>query len=181
MARAVHGGRSVLRAVPVARSRAHSNGARPCFCPATQRLRARGHSLSPCQSMLAIDTWCNMCAMVRDTQFGRLSWHAGAHRWSVHTSTGEVFSGFQGHRSRLAGAARGLPSIPCACRQTASRDLSYIRTCSCQVVLRQLMPCIRELVNDTSQHVRAALASVVSGLATVLQVLDFSTGNVCSP
>mmetsp|Transcript_2576 Transcript_2576/g.6217 ORF Transcript_2576/g.6217 Transcript_2576/m.6217 type:complete len:605 (-) Transcript_2576:274-2088(-) len=37
-----------------------------------------------------------------------------------------------------------------------------------QVVLSQLLPCVQELCADASQHVRAAIASVIMGLAPVL-------------
>ena len=37
-----------------------------------------------------------------------------------------------------------------------------------EAILKHLMPCIKELVNDANQHVKAALASVVMGLAPIL-------------
>ncbi|KAJ3381725.1 hypothetical protein HDU84_004889 [Entophlyctis sp. JEL0112] len=37
-----------------------------------------------------------------------------------------------------------------------------------ETVLREIIPCIRELVSDSSQHVRAALATEISSLAPIL-------------
>lgn len=37
-----------------------------------------------------------------------------------------------------------------------------------QIILTNIIPCVKELVNDTSQHVKAALATVIMGLAPVL-------------
>lgn len=37
---------------------------------------------------------------------------------------------------------------------------------SVEVVMTHIMPCLRELSNDSVQHVRAALASVVMGMST---------------
>jgi serine/threonine-protein phosphatase 2A regulatory subunit A len=37
-----------------------------------------------------------------------------------------------------------------------------------EVILREILPCVRELVTDGSQHVRAAIASNISGLAPLL-------------
>jgi serine/threonine-protein phosphatase 2A regulatory subunit A len=36
------------------------------------------------------------------------------------------------------------------------------------VILARIIPCVRELAQDSSQHVRAALANQVSGLAPLL-------------
>lgn len=36
------------------------------------------------------------------------------------------------------------------------------------VVIEKILPCIKELVIDTNQHVRAAVATNISGLAPVL-------------
>lgn len=37
-----------------------------------------------------------------------------------------------------------------------------------EIILARLMPCIRDLSTDSSQHVRAALATQISGLAPQL-------------
>jgi serine/threonine-protein phosphatase 2A regulatory subunit A len=37
-----------------------------------------------------------------------------------------------------------------------------------EVILARIVPCVRELSQDSSQHVRAALANQVSGLAPLL-------------
>ena len=42
------------------------------------------------------------------------------------------------------------------------------RDCQEDVILKHLMPCIKELVNDPNQHVKAALASVIMGLSPIL-------------
>jgi serine/threonine-protein phosphatase 2A regulatory subunit A len=36
------------------------------------------------------------------------------------------------------------------------------------VVIEKILPCVKELVIDTNQHVRAAIATNISGLAPVL-------------
>lgn len=36
------------------------------------------------------------------------------------------------------------------------------------IILARLMPCVRELASDASQHVRAALGTQISGLAPLL-------------
>lgn len=36
------------------------------------------------------------------------------------------------------------------------------------VVIEKILPCIKELVIDTNQHVRAAVATNISGLAPIL-------------
>jgi serine/threonine-protein phosphatase 2A regulatory subunit A len=57
---------------------------------------------------------------------------------------------------------------------------SEVRTATCnqipgfcalinpQVVLADVLPCVRDLTHDNSQHVRAALANHISGLAPIL-------------
>ena len=37
-----------------------------------------------------------------------------------------------------------------------------------EVILAKILPCVRDLSTDTSQHVRAALATQISGLAPLL-------------
>lgn len=37
-----------------------------------------------------------------------------------------------------------------------------------EVILARIVPCVRDLSHDTSQHVRAALANHISGLAPLL-------------
>ncbi|RUP43613.1 armadillo-type protein [Jimgerdemannia flammicorona] len=54
----------------------------------------------------------------------------------------------------------------------STRDLT-VYVCFCklidqQVILASIMPCVKDLVTDTSQHVRAALAMQISGLAPIL-------------
>lgn len=37
-----------------------------------------------------------------------------------------------------------------------------------EVILARILPCVKDLANDSSQHVRAALAMQISGLAPLL-------------
>ena len=37
-----------------------------------------------------------------------------------------------------------------------------------QTLLSHILPCVKDLVTDTSQHVRASLATQISGLAPIL-------------
>ena len=37
-----------------------------------------------------------------------------------------------------------------------------------QVIMNQLLPCVKELVTDANQHVKSALASVIMGLSPIL-------------
>ena len=51
---------------------------------------------------------------------------------------------------------------------------------SMEVVMTHLMPCIRELTNDSVQHVRAALASVIMGMSTHVGKVRVSVSCVCT-
>ena len=37
-----------------------------------------------------------------------------------------------------------------------------------QVIMTQLLPCVKELVTDANQHVKSALASIIMGLSPIL-------------
>uniref|UniRef100_A0A4W6E276 Protein phosphatase 2 scaffold subunit Abeta n=1 Tax=Lates calcarifer TaxID=8187 RepID=A0A4W6E276_LATCA len=37
-----------------------------------------------------------------------------------------------------------------------------------QIIMTHILPCVKELVSDTNQHVKSALASVIMGLSTIL-------------
>lgn len=37
-----------------------------------------------------------------------------------------------------------------------------------QVIMTFVLPCVKELVNDTNMHVKSALASVIMGLSPIL-------------
>ncbi|KAM4743074.1 LOW QUALITY PROTEIN: serine/threonine-protein phosphatase 2A 65 kDa regulatory subunit A beta isoform [Anableps anableps] len=37
-----------------------------------------------------------------------------------------------------------------------------------QIIMSHILPCVKELVSDTNQHVKSALASVIMGLSTIL-------------
>lgn len=37
-----------------------------------------------------------------------------------------------------------------------------------QVIMTYVLPCVKELVNDTNMHVKSALASVIMGLSPIL-------------
>lgn len=37
-----------------------------------------------------------------------------------------------------------------------------------QVIMNNILPCIKELVADANQHVKSALASVIMGLSPIL-------------
>jgi serine/threonine-protein phosphatase 2A regulatory subunit A len=44
----------------------------------------------------------------------------------------------------------------------------FARLVDKDTILRQILPCVRELAQDSSQHVRASLANQISGLAPLL-------------
>ncbi len=46
--------------------------------------------------------------------------------------------------------------------------LGFAALISRDVVLRDIMPCVKDLVTDGSQHVRAAIATHISGIAPML-------------
>jgi serine/threonine-protein phosphatase 2A regulatory subunit A len=46
--------------------------------------------------------------------------------------------------------------------------LGFANLVDSAVVLRDILPCVKELVTDGSQHVRAAIALQISGLSPVL-------------
>jgi len=50
----------------------------------------------------------------------------------------------------------------------AFKVTGFCERISVALALSQILPCVRDLANDSSQHVRAALASVIMGLAPVL-------------
>ncbi len=37
-----------------------------------------------------------------------------------------------------------------------------------QIIMSQILPCVKEMVGDMNQHVKSALASVIMGLAPIL-------------
>lgn len=37
-----------------------------------------------------------------------------------------------------------------------------------QVIMTNVLPCVKDLVNDTNMHVKSALASVIMGLSPIL-------------
>ena len=37
-----------------------------------------------------------------------------------------------------------------------------------QIIMTNIMPCVKELVNDSNMHVKSALASVIMGLSPLL-------------
>ena len=37
-----------------------------------------------------------------------------------------------------------------------------------EMIMKDMLPCIKELVNDANQHVKSALASVIMGLSPML-------------
>ena len=47
-------------------------------------------------------------------------------------------------------------------------NLGFSKQLEKEVILLRIVPCVRDLCQDTSQHVRAALATQISGLAPLL-------------
>ena len=50
----------------------------------------------------------------------------------------------------------------------SNTNLGFAQYIDKQTILIHIMPCVKELVTDTSQHVRASLATQISGLAPIL-------------
>lgn len=46
--------------------------------------------------------------------------------------------------------------------------LGFAQNIDKQTILLHILPCVKDLVTDTSQHVRASLATQISGLAPIL-------------
>lgn len=46
--------------------------------------------------------------------------------------------------------------------------LAFSKTIEKTVVVEKILPCFKELVTDTNQHVRAAVATNISGFAPIL-------------
>ena len=46
-----------------------------------------------------------------------------------------------------------------------------------QVIMTQLLPCVKELVTDANQHVKSALASVIMGLSPILGKVTSANDN----
>lgn len=49
-----------------------------------------------------------------------------------------------------------------------SSSLAFSKLVDKEVILTRIVPCVRDLSQDTSQHVRAALATQITGLAPLL-------------
>jgi serine/threonine-protein phosphatase 2A regulatory subunit A len=47
-------------------------------------------------------------------------------------------------------------------------DAGFSKLLEREVILARIIPCVRDMAADTSQHVRAALANQISGLAPLL-------------
>lgn len=62
---------------------------------------------------------------------------------------------------------RSAPCIPGAFSLLVSLA-GFAKLVDTDVILARLLPCVRELAADSSQHVRAALATQISGLAPLL-------------
>lgn len=54
------------------------------------------------------------------------------------------------------------------CYRDADGVLGFSKLLEKEVILLRIVPCVRDLCQDTSQHVRAALATQISGLAPLL-------------
>lgn len=69
-------------------------------------------------------------------------------------------------------AAGQVPGMPPSCmrflRSYVTRHLGFSKLLEKEVVLARIVPCVRDLCQDVSQHVRAALANQISGLAPLL-------------
>ena len=50
-----------------------------------------------------------------------------------------------------------------------------------QVIMTQLLPCVKELVTDANQHVKSALASVIMGLSPILGKVMISANDQPGP
>ena len=50
-----------------------------------------------------------------------------------------------------------------------------------QVIMTQLLPCVKELVTDANQHVKSALASVIMGLSPILGKVIISANDQPGP
>jgi serine/threonine-protein phosphatase 2A regulatory subunit A len=73
-------------------------------------------------------------------------------------------------RTAAAGQIPGSsPSNFLVCAQlTSPPRAGFANLVDREIILARLMPCIRDLATDTSQHVRAALGTQISGLAPLL-------------
>ena len=54
------------------------------------------------------------------------------------------------------------------CQRDIDDSLGFSKLLEKEVILLRIVPCVRDLCQDTSQHVRAALATQISGLAPLL-------------
>jgi serine/threonine-protein phosphatase 2A regulatory subunit A len=72
-------------------------------------------------------------------------------------------------RSAAAGQIPGEPSLLCT---TVHRPvlimIGFCKLVDREVILARVLPCVKDLATDSSQHVRAALAMQISGLAPLL-------------
>ena len=73
-------------------------------------------------------------------------------------------------RTAAAGQIPGKPGLcywPCPLAHLYAPS-GFSKLLEKEVVLARVVPCVRDLCQDVSQHVRAALASQISGLAPLL-------------
>ena len=70
-------------------------------------------------------------------------------------------------RSAVAGQIPGT-SIRCTRTMLLVMLLGFCSLLDRETLLQEVMPSIEELVTDSSQHVRAALGTQISGLAPIL-------------
>lgn len=69
------------------------------------------------------------------------------------------------------GQAPGEFQIICSSKTysaTKLYTLAFAKRIDQSVVIEKILPCIKDLVIDTNQHVRAAVATNISGLAPIL-------------
>ncbi|KAM0821336.1 hypothetical protein ACQ4PT_072307 [Festuca glaucescens] len=62
----------------------------------------------------------------------------------------------------------------------AGKVTKFCRILRPQVAIQHILPCVKELSSDSSQHVRSALASVIMGMAPVLGKQLGTLGNLIS-
>lgn len=71
-------------------------------------------------------------------------------------------------RTAAAGQIPGMLTSP-LCGQLAHYPPGFSKLLDKEVILARIIPCVRDMASDTSQHVRAALANQISGLAPLLK------------
>lgn len=132
--------------------------------------------------LLAVDNCVKLASLLSDEEsetfvVPTVRASGGDKSWRVRYCTAEKFSELSQAlgplitRSELVGLfVRLLKDSEAEVRGVAAKQVTGVASTGVplEMILNQVLPCVEELTNDASQHVRAALAEVIMGLAPIV-------------